>query len=48
LISPKTLLLNDTNHDYHEGVCLCAGAFVLGGVFALFVNAKKPVTRDAA
>jgi ACS family glucarate transporter-like MFS transporter len=36
----------DTNHDYHEGVWLCAGAFVLAGVFALFVNAEKPVTED--
>ena len=36
----------DTNHDYHEGVWLCAAAFVLAGVFALFVNAEKPVTED--
>jgi MFS family permease len=36
----------DTNHDYHEGVWLCAGAFVLAGVFALFVNAEKPVTEE--
>jgi len=35
----------DTNNDYHEGVWLCAGAFVLAGVFALFVNAEKPVTQ---
>jgi hypothetical protein len=34
----------DTNHDFHEGVWLCAVAFVLAGVFALFVNAEKPVT----
>jgi hypothetical protein len=27
-------------------VWLCAGAFVLAGVFALFVNAEKPVTED--
>ena len=43
----KTLLLYDTNHDYHEGVWLCAAAFVLAGAFALFVNADKPVTQDA-
>lgn len=35
----------DTNNDFHEGVWLCAGAFVLAGVFALFVNAEKPVTQ---
>lgn len=46
VIFTKTLLLYDTNHDYHEGVWLCAGAFVLAGVFALFVNAEKPVTRE--
>ncbi len=34
----------DTNHDFYEGVWLCAVAFVLAGVFALFVNAEKPVT----
>jgi hypothetical protein len=36
----------DTNHDYHEGVWLCAGAVVLAGVVALFVNAEKPVTEE--
>ena len=36
----------DTNNDFHEGVWLCAGAFVLAGVFALFVNAEKPVTQE--
>lgn len=46
VIFTKTLLLYDTNHDYHEGVWLCAGAFVLAGAFALFVNAEKPVTRQ--
>ncbi|MBB5035389.1 MFS family permease [Prosthecobacter vanneervenii] len=40
--------LFDTNHDYHEGVWMCAGAFVLAGVFALFVNAEKPVIRESA
>lgn len=33
----------DTNNDFHEGVWLCAAAFALAGVFALFVNAEKPV-----
>lgn len=47
VIFTKTLLLYDTNHDYHEGVWLCAAAFVLAGAFALFVNAEKPVTQDA-
>lgn len=43
-----TLVLRrfDTNNDFHEGVWLCAVAFVLAGVFALFVNAEKPVTRE--
>ena len=36
----------DANNDFHEGVWLCAGAFVLAGVFALFVNAEKPVTQE--
>ncbi len=38
----------DTNHDYHEGVWMCAAAFVLAGVFALFVNAEKPVIQESA
>jgi MFS family permease len=33
----------DTNRDFHEGVYLCAIAFALAGLFALFVNAEKPV-----
>ncbi|GEP44539.1 MFS transporter [Brevifollis gellanilyticus] len=37
----------DTNHDYHEGVWLCAAAFVLAGLFALGVNAEKPVIEEA-
>lgn len=37
----------DTNQDYHEGVWMCAGAFVLAGVFALFVNAEKPVIQES-
>jgi MFS family permease len=36
----------DTNHDFHEGVYLCAIAFTLAGLFALFVNAEKPVTVE--
>ena len=36
----------DTNHDFHEGVWLCAGAFVAAGIFALFVNAEKPVMAE--
>jgi ACS family glucarate transporter-like MFS transporter len=38
----------DTNHDYHEGVWLCAAAFVLAGLFALGVNAEKPVIEETA
>jgi ACS family glucarate transporter-like MFS transporter len=38
----------DTNHDFHEGVWLCAGAFVLAGAFALFVNAEKPVMQEGS
>ncbi len=38
----------DTNNDFHEGVWLCAGAFVAAGVFALFVNAEKPVIPEEA
>jgi hypothetical protein len=47
LMFRKVLNLYDTNHDFHEGVWLCAGAFVLAGVFALFVNAEKPVIAEA-
>ena len=36
----------DRNHDYSEGVWLCAAAFVLAGAFALFVNAEKPVLTE--
>jgi MFS family permease len=45
-----TLVLKsyDTNHDFHEGVWMCAAAFVLAGVFALFVNAEKPVIQEGA
>jgi hypothetical protein len=47
LMFRKVLNLYDTNHDFHEGVWLCAVAFVLAGVFALFVNAEKPVIAEA-
>lgn len=33
----------DLNRDMHEGVYFCAIAFVLAGLFALPVNAEKPV-----
>jgi MFS family permease len=33
----------DTNHDFHEGVYLCAGAFVVAGVLSWFANAERPV-----
>lgn len=46
ILFTKVLLLYDTNHDYHEGVWLCAAAFVLAGLFALFVNAEKPVVKE--
>ena len=36
----------DTNHDYHEGVWLCAAAFVMAGVLAWGVNAEKPVVTS--
>ena len=45
ILFTKTLKLYDINHDYHEGVWLCAVAFVLAGVFALFVNAEVPVVK---
>ena len=46
ILFTKVLLLYDTNHDYQEGVWLCAAAFVLAGLFALFVNAEKPVVME--
>jgi MFS family permease len=33
----------DTNHDFQEGIYLCALAFTISGLAALFVNAEKPV-----
>jgi MFS family permease len=46
LLFASVLKSFDTNHDFHEGVWLCAGAFVAAGVFALFVNAEKPVIPE--
>lgn len=40
------LLKFDTNHDFHEGVWLCAAAFVVAGLLALGVNAEKPVVVE--
>ncbi len=36
----------DANHDFHEGVWLCAIAFVLAGVLSLGINAEKPVVTS--
>jgi MFS family permease len=36
----------DTNHDFHEGVWLCAGALVMAGLLALPLNAEKPVVQE--
>lgn len=43
LLFAAVLKAFDTNGDFHEGVWLCAAAFVAAGIFALFVNAEKPV-----
>jgi MFS family permease len=43
LLFTAVLAACDTNHDFHEGIYLCALAFILAGLFALFVNAEKPV-----
>ncbi len=37
----------DRNHDYSEGILLCAGAFGLAGFAALGINATKPVVKEA-
>lgn len=47
LLFSYVLRMYDTNHDYHEGVWLCAAAFVLAGLCALVINAEKPVTQAA-
>lgn len=36
----------DTNHDFHEGVWLCAAAFLAAGIVALGINAEEPVIRE--
>jgi len=46
ILFTAVLAAYDTNHDFHEGVWLCAAAFVLAGVFALGVNAQKPVMKE--
>lgn len=47
LLFTAALRAYDTNHDYHEGVWLCAVAFVFAGLFALGVNAEKPVVAES-
>lgn len=47
LLFTGVLTAFDTNHDYHEGVWLCAFAFVLAGLFAIGLNAEKPVVQEA-
>lgn len=46
LLFTATLKAWDVNHDYQEGVWLCAAAFVLAGLFALGVNAETPVVKE--
>lgn len=38
----------DTDHNFHEGVWLCAIAFATAGLVALGVNAEEPVVKEAA
>ncbi len=38
----------DVHHNYRPGIWLCAAAFVVAGLFALFVNAEEPVVREGA
>ena len=49
-IQPKlfafVLLTFDDNHDYQEGILLCAVAFVLAGILALGINAQKQVVAE--
>lgn len=47
LLFTAALRAYDSNHDYHEGVWLCAAAFVFAGLFALGVNAEKPVVEES-
>lgn len=37
----------DTDHNFHEGVWLCAAAFAAAGIVALGVNAEVPVVKEA-
>ena len=37
----------DVNHDYREGILLCAGVFTIAGFVALGINAQKPVVKEA-
>jgi len=46
LLFNKVLVVYDHNQDRHEGVWLCAAAFVLAGLCALAVDATKPVSRE--
>ena len=46
ILFTAVLAAYDTNHDFHEGIYLCALAFILAGLAALFVNAEKPVTLE--
>ena len=48
LLFTAVLRAYDSNHDYHEGVWLCAIAFVIAGLFALGVNAEKLVVEEVA
>jgi ACS family glucarate transporter-like MFS transporter len=48
LLFTAVLKAYDINHDYHEGVWLCAIAFVIAGLFALGVNAEKSVVEEVA
>jgi nitrate/nitrite transporter NarK len=43
VLMTTVLRTHDTNHDFHEGVWLCAGALVAAGVLSLLVNAERPV-----
>jgi len=49
-IQPKLfafiLLSFDHNHDYQEGIYLCAIAFALAGFLALGINSQQPVIKE--
>ena len=38
----------DLNHDYREGILLCAGVFALAGIVALGINAQKAVIKESS